>query len=217
MIRHSLFTKTLCSLLLAALSTVGAVSHVHALFMDGTIDERRSDGYSVVQFGDDPDGEGNMNDWLWFNAGQGLQFDLTGGVVSLDGNQSFNLSSNNGASSVIQFSTLDLNLNDFSDGFLGGSLEYVLDDSTTGTFLFLNDNYNALLNSSSFDGTNIEIYAFGSDSQSNLSIVLGISAVVGIQPPLNTVPSSGSLALLAIGVFSLVLSRRKSQPEVQSG
>ncbi|MFK7977762.1 MAG: PEP-CTERM sorting domain-containing protein [Halioglobus sp.] len=192
----------------AALLTVAGGAN--ALPIDGTVEESRSDGYSVVHLGSNPGGQGNQNDWLWFDAGQSLNFDLTGGMVSLLGTQSFNLSSNNGASSVLDITALNLDLNDPADGFIGGTLDYVLDGTTTGTFSFFNDNHNALYNSSSFDGTNIEFYIWGGDAQNSLGIDLGVSGVVASPDP-DPVPVPGSLALAGLGLMGLWRSRRSSR------
>lgn len=189
----------------AALMAVAGVAN--ALPIDGTVEEQRSDGYSVVHLGSNPGGQGNSNDWLWFDPSQSLNFDLTGGIVSLLGTQSFNLSSNNGANSVLEITGLSLDLNDPSDGFVGGTLDYTLDGTTTGTFSFFNDNHNALYNSSSFDGTNLEFYIWGGDANNSLGIDLGVSGVVA-QPDPDPVPVPGSLALAGLGLMGLWRSRR---------
>lgn len=189
----------------AALMTVAGTAS--ALPIDGTVEEQRSDGYSVVHLGSNPGGQGNANDWLWFDPSQSLNFDLTGGIVSLLGTQSFNLSSNNGATSVLEITGLSLDLNDPSDGFIGGTLDYTLDGTTSGTFSFFNDNHNALYNSSSFDGTNLEFYIWGGDDNNDLGIDLGVSGVVA-QPDPDPVPVPGSLALAGLGLMGLWRSRR---------
>lgn len=189
----------------AALMTF--VGSANALPIDGTVEEGRNEGYSVVHLGSNPGGQGNTNDWLWFDVGQSLNFDLTGGIVSLLGPQSFNLTSNNGANSVLDITGLSLDLNDPADGFIGGTLDYVLDGSTAGTFSFFNDNHNALYNSSSFDGTNIELYIWGGDAQNSLGIDLGVSGVVASPDP-DPIPVPGSLALAGLGLMGLWRSRR---------
>lgn len=197
------------------LATAGMLSFAgtaSALPMDGTVEENRGDGYSVVHMGSNPGGQGNSNDWLWFNPGQSLNFDLTGDLVSLLGSQVFSLSSNNGANSLLEITSLDLNLDlgNPGDGFLGGTLSYVLDGSTNGTFEFFDDNHNALYNSASFDGTNFELYIWGGDDQNNLGIDLGLSGVVAGPDP-DPIPVPGSMALAVLGLAGLWRSKRSQR------
>lgn len=197
------------ALLLQGAALFGFSAGAGALPIDGTVEEQRSDGYSVVHLGSNPGGQGNRNDWLWFDQGQSLNFDLTGGIVSLLGTQSFNLTSNNGANGVLDITGLSLDLNDASDGFLGGTLDYVLNGTTSGTFSFFNDNHNALYNSSSFDGTNLEFYLWGGDDNNSLGIDLGVSGVVASPDP-DPVPAPGSLLLAGLGLAGLWRSRRRA-------
>jgi len=197
------------SLLVQGAAMLSFAGGANALPIDGTVEEERSDGYSVVHLGSNPGGQGNQNDWLWFDSGQSLNFDLTGGMISLLGTQNFNLSSNNGANSILSITGLSLDLNDVNDGFLGGTLDYVLDGTTSGTFSFFNDNHNALYNSSSFDGTNLEFYSWGGDDNNRLGIDLGVTGIVA-QPDPDPVPAPGSLRLGGLGLSGLWRSRRTS-------
>jgi hypothetical protein len=83
--------------------------------------------YSVIHNGSNPEGTGLSADWLWFDDNQLLMLDLDGGIVSLLGSQSFNLSSQNAANSLLEITDLDLDLNDGADGFLSGTMCYTLE------------------------------------------------------------------------------------------
>jgi hypothetical protein len=197
------FAKTLGLLTLAA--------SVHALPIDATVDINANNGFSVLHMGSGPGGSGDRNDWLWFDSNQTLNFDLSGGLVTLLGTQSFNLVSNNGRNAVLQITGLNLDLNDVNDGFNSGTLDYTLDNTTNGTFSFANANHNSLYNSSSYDGTNMEFYVWGGDDRNDLGIDLGVSGtVVNPNPGPNPVPVPGTLALVLLALGGLRITSKKT-------
>lgn len=165
--------------------------------------------YSVIHTGSNPGGSGQSSDWLWFDDNQALNLDLNNGFVSLLGTQTYNLSSQNGATSLLEITGLDLNLNDVTDGFLAGTLDYVLDGSTSGTFVFENINM-GVFNSASFDGTDLEIFAWGGDEQNGLGVDFAFTGTVGVLPP-NAVPVPSTLILLGLGLAGLARRSRKQK------
>lgn len=173
----------------------------HAIPVQGLV--LSGGNFSVVHNGATPSGSGNRNDWMWFDPGQAIVMDLTGSDLSLLGPQSFSVHDGNGNVSSILFTSLDLDFDDAADGFLGGTLNYVLGGSTAGTFTFLDLNYNSIFNTSEFDGSNLEFYVWGGDEQNNLGIDLGVTGLVSVISSGNSVPVPGSLSLLAIGLLGL--------------
>lgn len=186
---------------------LSVASTVSALPVDATINENRNDGYSVVHSGSNPGGTGNSNDWLWFNPGQSLALDVTNGLVSLLGAQSFDLTSNNGATASILITDLQIDLNDANDGFAGGYLDYAL-NGITGSFSFADANHNAIYNSGSFDGSSLAFYAWGGDQNNALGLDLGVTGLV-VEPDPDPVPVPGTLALALAGLAGVWRSRRK--------
>jgi len=198
-------TKKVLGFFAQTLAAMSLAAAVNATPIDATV-EVESSGYSVIHMGATPGGApGTSADWLWFDDNQSLFLDLTGGIVSLIGTQSFTLESQNSQTATLEITALDLDLNDVTDGFSSGTLDYSL-DGTSGTFTFLNENYNSIFNSSSFDGTNLEFFIWGGDEENGIGIDLGVTGVIA--PPSQVpVPSSLMLSVLAMG--ALVRSRRK--------
>lgn len=199
------------------LQTVGMFSlagTAAATPIDATVEVASGSGYSVVHWGDNPGGTGDSMQWLWFDSSQALSLDLTAGIVTLDGgSQSFSLTSGYGATGTLEITGLNLDLNDVSDGFAGGTLDYVLNGSTTGQFNFLNQNYNSIFNSSNFDGTNLDFTIWGGDGQNELGIDFGVSGVISPVDP-DPVPVPGTLALAALGLLGLARTTRRRKDAV---
>lgn len=183
----------------ALLALLFASVQAHAIPVQGTI--LSGGNFSVVHTGATPGGSGDPNGWMWFDPGQAIVMDLNGNDLSLLGPQTFTLQDGNGLMSSILITALNLDFNDPADGFLGGTLSYVFDE-TPGTFTFLNENYNSIFNTSTFDGTNLDFYVWGGDAQRNLGIDLGVSGLVSVISNGN-VPVPGTFLLLALGLLGL--------------
>jgi hypothetical protein len=151
----------LVGLLVQTAGLMAFATNAMAIPIDGTVLDASS-GYSVVHGGSNAGSAGNSAYWLWFDSGQSLSFDLTAGTIPLSGNQLFSLTSQNGGTGSIELTGLDLDLNDVTGGSASGTLDYILDGSQIETFNFSNDNYgSSLFNSSSFGGTNLQLYIWG--------------------------------------------------------
>lgn len=183
------------------LALLFASVEAHAIPVQGTV--LSGGNFSVIHNGATPSGSGDPNGWMLFDPGQAIVMDLTGTDLSLPGPQSFTLHDGNGLMNTILITALSLDFNDPTDGFLGGSLSYVFDE-TPGTFTFLNQNYSDIFNTSSFDGSNLEFYVWGGDAQRNLGIDLGVSGLVSvISSDSGSVPVPGTFLLVALGLLSL--------------
>lgn len=147
-------------------------------------------------------GNGSSSEWLWFDEGQTIDLDYNGGILILDGAQSFTLSDSNNATATIDILALIFDLNDGSDGFLGGMMAYML-DGTFGAFVFNNSNYgSSVFNSSTWDWrTNmLNVYGWGGDAFNGLGIDFSISAKI---------PEPSGLALMVAGLLGFGVARRK--------
>lgn len=159
-----------------------------------------ANNYSVVHPGAHPSGSGEFEDWQWFDAGQRIQLLLEDGILLLAGEQTFSLNvpSNPEAAASITFTELLIDLND-DDGFGDGSyLDYTL-DGVDGTIDFLNENYGqSQFNSSSWQGSQLIVSAWGGDTQNDL----GMDIVI-------IIPEPGVIALFLIGLAGVTVSRRR--------
>lgn len=169
-----------------------------ATLINGTIDN--GPFYSLIHAGTDAYDPGDPDDWLFFAPGASFVFDLTDGIVSTSGSQFYSLASENGASADIEIVSLFIDTNN-ADGFVGGSLDFVL-DGTAGTFLFAGERYGGTnYNSSVFDGTNFRAFAWGADLANDLSMDFVFSGTI--------LPEPGTLGLLALGALGCVVARRR--------
>ncbi len=180
------------ALLLAATGTANAVP------LTGTINT--GGNFSVVHTGANPGGTQPSTDWYWFDAGQQIALDLTDGILSAAGPQTFTLETPAGVSGTLLLTSLLLDL-DAGDGFAGGSLSYVLNGTTAGSFSFADLNYgNSVFNSSSIEDGVLTAYVWGGDAGNDLGIDLSISA---------TVPEPGTLLLILPGMAAAWMARRR--------
>ena len=188
-------------LLLALAMTAGSAQ---ALPVAGTV-ENDNRMFTVVHLGATPGGSGDRDEWLWFDDNQPLHAQLMGTDVSLSGPQSFSLTSNNGVGELL-ITRLELDLDDLTDGFFYGEMDYILTSSTNigalGTFVFKNENYNSIFNTSSFDGENLEFFLWGGDERNELGIDFAFRGEI-------EVPVPGSALLMVIAIAAL-RSVRKS-------
>ncbi|MFK8030421.1 MAG: PEP-CTERM sorting domain-containing protein [Gammaproteobacteria bacterium] len=157
--------------------------------------------FSVMHLGSNPAGTGSTDDWFNFDAGQSinLDLDLNANTLELIAPQSFSMSTNNGATDVLQLLGFSMDLND-SDGFLGGTINYIM-NGNPGQFLFADENYTTLYNTSSFENGVFSLAIWGGDEINDLGLDLGLTAQV---------PEPGVLVLMLTGLAAFRLSKRLS-------
>lgn len=207
------FFKTAISAVFGLLLTATAAQ---ATPMVGDIINGSGDGgsYSLIHLGAGASGSGDRGNWWHFDAGQKLLIDLAGTNVSLltgFGPQIFNLKTTNGATGSVEFTGLNLDLND-TDGFLNGTLDYVL-DGTAGQFIFTNHNMTSIFNTSSLVGDMFSFYLWGGDASNQLGIDLAF--VGNITDPVvsssgGQVPVPAPALLMLLGLAALSVSRRRA-------
>ncbi|MEM7081832.1 MAG: hypothetical protein AAF465_03795 [Pseudomonadota bacterium] len=177
----------------AAMALLVALPSAHAVPITADIYN-----FSVVHLGSNPAGTGDQADWFRFDAGQTLDLDLTNNFLALLAPQSFTLTTDNGATGLLELLSFSMDLND-SDGFLGGSIDYVL-NGAAGQFLFSDSNYgSSVYNSSSVENGIFSLFIWGGDDANDLGLDLGISAQI---------PEPGILVLMVTGLIALRLFRR---------
>ncbi len=193
-------TRSISSVWTKLLISVGALALASSANADLVVGEViNGSNYSLIHNGSQPSGWGDQDDWLRFDDGQSLTFDLSGGIVTLLDPHTFTLYSNNGAIGSLVITSLDLDLND-SDGFAGGTMGYILNGSIPGTFSFADDNYSSIFNTSTQTGNQLDLYIWGGDDKSDLGIDL---AFTGLIDDGDEIPVPGTLLLLGLGLVAL--------------
>ncbi len=185
--------------LLFALATT-----VHAVPVNGLI-ESNAGQFSVVHTGANPSGSGDPStDWYWFDDNQSFSFDLTGGIVSTNGLQSYQLYAGSGDTMTFDIVSLYMDTNG-SNGFAGGEMQYRIDGGNVRSFTFTDSQYgNSPFNSSSFDGMNFEAFVWGGDIGAELGIDFAFRGIM------SQIPEPTTLALFGLGLMGL-LARRRAQ------
>ncbi len=186
--------KNAFALILGALSLMSFSGAAYATPITADIST-----FSVVHLGSNPAGTGSVDDWYRFDSGQTLDLDYTGNMLELIAPQSFSMSTNNGAVGVLNLVSFSMDLND-TDGFLGGSISYT-PNGDPGLFLFADENYTSIYNTSSVSGGVFSLSIWGGDEINDLGLDLGITAQV---------PEPGALLLVLTGFVAFRLSRRVS-------
>lgn len=184
---------SLVAMLASAIALTALAGSAHATLITADIAN-----FSVIHLGSNPAGTGDQDDWFRFDAGQTMDLDLTGTQLELLTPQTFSLSTNNGASGMLQLLGFSMDLND-ADGFLGGSISYLL-NGAPGAFLFANQNYgSSVYNTSNTTGGTFSLFIWGGNDDADLGLDLGLTAQV---------PEPGALVLLLTGLAAFRLSRR---------
>lgn len=183
---------TLVAMFASALGLLAIAGSAHATPITADIAN-----FSVLHLGSNPAGTGDTNDWWRFDAGQTLNLDLMGTQVELAGTQSFSMSTNNGLMGTLDLLSFSMDLDD-TDGFLGGSIDYIL-NGAAGQFIFANQNYgSSFYNTSTMENGVFNLYIWGGDDHADLGLDLGLTAQV---------PEPGMLVLLLTGLAAFRLSR----------
>ena len=156
-------------------------------------------GYSLVH--EAPADVADQDDWLRFDAGETLTFDLNGLTLTASDPQSYDLASNNGATATLVIESMLLNLNDIL-GIPSGTIEYTL-DGVAGTFTFLEQTYgNTPYNSYMFDGDELTVNLWGGDDANELGFDLRFTG--------SPVPVPPALWLFGSAVAALAMRRRQA-------
>ncbi|MBT8137131.1 MAG: VPLPA-CTERM sorting domain-containing protein [Gammaproteobacteria bacterium] len=194
----------------AALLSLVAVNAGAATLIGTFLDDA---AWTLIHPGSGPgDSENNPNNWLRWDPGQQVIWDLTGNTLSAVGPQEFTLSNAKGSVGTFTLVSASFDLSG-ANGFAGGTLTYDLSvaggagpfgtvDITGGTFTFAEASYGSTpFNSSTFDGTTLEMFAWGGDVDNGIGIDIGTGAVVPLPAP---------LLLFASGLLGLGALRRRS-------
>lgn len=187
--------------MLTALVLLG--SNASALTLTGVVLDDTQ--WSLIHGGSGTNPTTDASDHLRWIAGQEIVFDLTGTTLSAAGPQVFMLMADN----FVDFATFTLlsftaELGN-SNGFVSGAMQYELtvdsgplasDSPYSGTFSFGTMSAGPF-NSSSTDNGVFSLFAWGGDTDNNIGIDIGISAVVPVPAPLLLLlPSLLGLGLL---------------------
>lgn len=185
--------------LLAAANVASAGTMRGALLTDNM--------WSLIHAGSTPASSMPAPDHLRWDAGQMIQLERTGSMLTSIGGQTWALTSDNGHTGSITLNGMELNL-DGPNGFDSGWLDYTLTvydgpmaSIYDGRFMFeAMAAAGTPFNSSSTSSGRLEFYLWGGDAVNNLGVDIGVGVV----------PIPAPLLLLGSSLFGLGLLRRKS-------